>query len=336
MAKKTQKKAAKKKTAKKSGKKKSTPAVSPDAISQALLDHVTDIAGKCKAAAIFVYADALVEQNLPLPKALKKKAYYITRNAQQDQDQQDASKKFIRVPDVRLSRIGQVKIAIFMALSQGIIKQGDTVVCLTGIARSGNIDTVIVSQLGREYEIFSTTDAMDQTPSQIRADVLEKIINLASQLGSEGREGKPVGAIFVLGDTDSVIPLTRQLVLNPFQGYPDGERNILDESFEETIKEFSTIDGAFIIRGDGVVETCGSYLKTASQKEFELPRGLGARHHAAAAITAVTDAIAIVVSESTGTVTIFRAGKILTEIEKPRRVGAAQHPPAQPPESPME
>lgn len=335
MARKTQKKTTKKKNTSKSA-RKSKPVVSPDAISQALLDHVTDIAEKCRAAAIFVYADALVEQTLPLPKALKKKAYYITRNAQQDQDQKDAAKKYIRVPDVRLSRIGQVKIAIFMALSQGIIRQGDTVVCLTGIARSGNIDTVIVSQLGREYEIFSTTDTIDQTPSQIRADVLEKVINLASQLGSEGREGKPVGAIFVLGDTDRVIPLTKQLVLNPFQGYPENERNILDESFEETIKEFSTIDGAFIIRGDGVVETCGSYLKTASQKEFELPRGLGARHHAAAAITAVTDAIAVVVSESTGTVTIFRAGKILTEIEKPRRIGAAADPAAQNPETPIE
>ena len=35
----------------------------------------------------------------------------------------------------------------------------------------------------------------------------------------------------------------------------------------------------------------------------------------------MTDALAITVSESTGTVTIFRKGKILVEIEPPRRVG---------------
>jgi hypothetical protein len=71
-------------------------------------------------------------------------------------------------------------------------------------------------------------------------------------------------------------------------------------------------------RGDGVMETCGAYIRTASQEEFELPRGLGARHHAAAAITAVTDSTAVTVSESTGSVTIFRGGRIITEIQKPR------------------
>jgi len=48
-------------------------------------------------------------------------------------------------------------------------------------------------------------------------------------------------------------------------------------------------------------------------------RGLGARHQAAAAITAVTNSVAVRVSQSTGTVTIFRRGAIVTEIEEPRR-----------------
>jgi len=127
--------------------------------------------------------------------------------------------------------------------------------------------------------------------------------------------------MFIVGDTEHVIPLTRQFVLNPFKGYPPAERNILDASLEETVKELATLDGAFIVRGDGAMETCGSYIRTASQEEFELPRGLGARHHAAAAISAVTDCIAVTVSESTGSVTIFRGGRIVTEIQKPRSTG---------------
>ena len=76
------------------------------------------------------------------------------------------------------------------------------------------------------------------------------------------------------------------------------------------------------------METCGAYLRTASQEEFELPRGLGARHHAAAAITAVTDSIAVTVSASTGSITIFRRGRIITEIQKPRSTGdkSSLHP----------
>ena len=89
----------------------------------------------------------------------------------------------------------------------------------------------------------------------------------------------------------------------------------------ETIKEFSSIDGAFIIHGDGVIENCGTYLKTAGQEEFESPRGLGARHHSVAGITSLADCIAITVSESTGIVTVFRGGQILTEIERQRSFG---------------
>lgn len=300
--------------------KKAQPAVSPEIITEALLDYIGSIAEKCQASAIFVYADAIDGKFFPLPESLKSKVYYVTRTQAEIEDKRAAGSRYLRVPNVRLSRVGQVKIAIFLALAQGIIKQGDTVVFLSGMAQSGNLDTVIVSQVGREYEMFTTTDSSNQTPSRVRSEVVERVIDIASELGSEGREGKSVGSLFVIGDTERVISLTRQLVLNPFQGYPESDRNILDESFEETIKEFSTIDGAFIVRGDGIVETCGAYIKTASQKEFELPRGLGARHHAAAAITAVTDAIAVVVSESTGTVTVFRSGKILTEIDKPRRI----------------
>lgn len=86
------------------------------------------------------------------------------------------------------------------------------------------------------------------------------------------------------------------------------------------MKELSTIDGAFITIGEGVVEACGVYLKAAlnDEEEYSLPQGLGARHHAAAGITSVTDSIAITVSESTGTVAVFRGGRIVTEIEKPQ------------------
>ena len=171
--------------------------------------------------------------------------------------------------------------------------------------------------------MFATSkdQAGNETPSDISPEVLDRIIEVASELGNEGREGKPVGALFVIGDTDQVLPLTRQLILNPFKGYPKGDRNILSASLEETIKELASIDGAFIIRGDGLIESCGTYLKTASQEEYKLPQGLGARHHAAAAITSVTDSISVTVSESTGTVTVFRHGAIITEIEKPRSIG---------------
>jgi diadenylate cyclase len=142
-------------------------------------------------------------------------------------------------------------------------------------------------------------------------------LTLASELGIEGREGRPVGTLFVLGDSDRVLSQSHQLVINPFHGYPEAERNVLDPKLEETIKEFSAIDGAFIIRGDGVVLSAGRYLAPRSKLEEPLPQGLGTRHEAAASVTATTDAITLCVSQSTGTISIFKQGRLIADIAKP-------------------
>jgi len=292
-----------------------------DLITCSLAEHVGDIARACGATALFVYADALGGRELQLPEDLK--VYYVTRTAGEEREQEEKHRTVLRVPNVPLTRTSQAKMAVFLALSRGLIKLGDVVVCLAGLPGSGSLDTLIVAQVGREYEMFAISRADDQSPPDVRPEVLERVLEIASELGSEGREGKPVGAFFVVGDSERVLPLTKQLILNPFQGYPEDQRNILSDALEETIKELSTVDGAFIIRGDGVIETCGAYVKVASQDEYDLPQGLGARHQAAAAITAVTNAAAVTVSESTGTVSVFRGGRILVEIEKPRALGLA-------------
>jgi DNA integrity scanning protein DisA with diadenylate cyclase activity len=60
--------------------------------------------------------------------------------------------------------------------------------------------------------------------------------------------------------------------------------------------------------------TAGSYLLPNIPGQ-ELPSGYGARHEAAAGITATTDAIAIVISESTRQVSVFRKGAMITALD---------------------
>jgi diadenylate cyclase len=290
------------------------------AISRSLLAHLPDLVESCDATALFIYVDAVDEQvDVSLP-ALSARVFHVTKAPMRTAEGESQGIEYLRVPNVPLTRIGQVKIAVFLALSKGLIRQGDRVVFLTGLAAAKTLDTIVVTEVGSEYEIFAPGADLTASSCEVLPEVVERVVDIACELGSEGREGRVLGTMFVVGDANRVMPLTRQLVLNPFKGYPPGERNILDYSLEETVKELATLDGAFIIRGDGVMETCGAYIRTASQEEFELPRGLGARHHAAAAITAVTDSIAVTVSESTGSITIFRGGRILTEIQKPRSV----------------
>jgi DNA integrity scanning protein DisA with diadenylate cyclase activity len=152
-------------------------------------------------------------------------------------------------------------------------------------------------------------------PQDVRPEVFERAVTLASHLAAEGREGRPVGTLFVLGDSDRVLDQSRPLVLNPFMGYAESERNLLDPELEETIKEFSALDGAFVIRGDGVVLAAGTQLLPTMPHD-RLPGGLGTRHGAAAGITACSESIALCISQSTGTVSVFRSGKLVTDIQR--------------------
>ena len=144
---------------------------------------------------------------------------------------------------------------------------------------------------------------------------MERVLAIAMELGMEGREGKKVGCLFVLGDTQKVLEFSKPLVLNPFYGYREEDRNVLNPFMDETVKEFSSIDGAFIIRGNGVIEAAGTLLRAPEYPD--LPGGLGARHAAAAAITKSTRSLAIVVSESTGHVTLLSHGDMVSLLGHP-------------------
>lgn len=229
----------------------------------------------------------------------------------------------VRVPDIPMTRAGQVKIGVLVAGAEGLVCSGDRVVSLTGLDGSGTIDTILVLDLGTEVEMFANT-AAEMLPPDVKPAVFERLLMLAGELGLEGREGRPVGTLFILGDSDAVMAQSRQLVINPFHGYPEEDRNVLDPRLEETIKEFSAIDGAFIVRGDGVLLSAGRYLNPQSESKEPLPRGLGARHEAAAGITVGTGAIAMSISQSTGTVSIFRDGRLVTDIQKPRSRGTGE------------
>jgi DNA integrity scanning protein DisA with diadenylate cyclase activity len=283
-----------------------------------VIRHATEIAREVEAQAMFAYVDALADLDLSFPDQDGRCLIYVAKTPAQHEQQKERGRNTIRVPDVPLTRPGQVKIAVLLALYRKLIRPQDTIVFLSGIAGSGSLDTISVLRVGREFEMFLAPEAHQELPPGCAPDVLECVVTIAVELGREGREGRPVGALFVLGDTERVRSLSHQLILNPFRGYAAAQRNILDERLKETIKELATIDGAFLIREDGTIESAGTYLKMGMQSGGTLPQGLGARHHAAAAITDVSDAIAVAVSASTGTVTLFGKGRILAQIEKPR------------------
>jgi len=189
--------------------------------------------------------------------------------------------------------------AVIHALSKNVVQKGDKWICLSGIPQAKVLDNLLILEFGKEFEIISSSD-LPVLSEIVMPEVFDTILTLALELSAQRREGrKTAGAIFVMGKHENVLKYSHPMVINPFQGYPEGERNILDPRLKETVKEFSSVDGAFIIREDGVILAAGRHLD-ASGDNIEIPLGLGSRHRAAAGITSLTDALAIVVSEETG------------------------------------
>ncbi len=146
------------------------------------------------------------------------------------------------------------------------------------------------------------------------SDVVCAVLRLAVEIAREGREGKAVGTAFILGDSDNVLSRSRQLILNPLAGHSENQRLITNADMRENIKELSLVDGAFVIRENGIVEAAGRYI-SIDTSGVRLPKGFGTRHVSVAAITQETKAIGIVVSESGGMVRVFACGKVIVETQ---------------------
>ena len=141
---------------------------------------------------------------------------------------------------------------------------------------------------------------------------LEPTIELAVEIAREGREGRRIGTLFTFGDADGVLAHSRPLILDPLAGHPEQSREIRDPNLRGTIKELAQLDGAFVISDKGIVVSACRYLD-AMASEIVLPYGMASRHLAGASISQVTDAVAIVVSESS-MVRVFDDGKLVAEI----------------------
>jgi DNA integrity scanning protein DisA with diadenylate cyclase activity len=142
--------------------------------------------------------------------------------------------------------------------------------------------------------------------------VLEETVSLAVEIAREGREGRKIGTLFVVGDSGEVTKRSKPLILDPLHGHPDESKQIENPDMRETIKELAQLDGAFLVSNAGVVLSAARYIDAASEN-LDLPLGLGSRHMAGASISRQTRAVAVVVSESS-MVRMFDDGELVSEI----------------------
>jgi diadenylate cyclase len=207
---------------------------------------------------------------------------------------------------LKVSRIELMSEAVEVAYIKGKIPNK----IVLGIVSIGDINSIVVmdiSDIPLIKKIAELASVVDYT-------VFKAVLNLAIDIGREGREGKKVGTAFIVGDTGKVMDMSHQIVLNPYEGHKKKDRDVKDEKSWETVKEFAQLDGMFIVDEQGYIVAAGRYLDV-NARNVELPPGLGGRHLAAAAISKCTKAIAITVSESSGVVSVYKGGKDVFTID---------------------
>lgn len=281
-----------------------------------MIEYAIKIAHEVKADYLLVCVD-VTKDIITLPEEIKKAIdlIIVTTGGQKLPACVTKYAKRLDVPNVNLTRMGKIKIAIAKGIVLGYFKRGNKVICLSGVPKFGYADSIFFIDVGKEFELL-TSDFINDVIEAVKPEVFNAALNLACELAAKGRENRKIGTMFVLGDEKKVMKLSRQMIINPFLGYSEKQRNILNPELEETIKEFSAIDGAFIVNSAGEIVTAGRHLNAALDTR-DFPAGLGSRHIAAAGITSLTKAVAIVISESSGNVSVFKNGKLFVTIKKP-------------------
>ena len=216
--------------------------------------------------------------------------------------------QFVSLP-IKFNELdGRIRYGLEGAMDSELISEGDQVVCLTTFMHSGNIDTIVRVRADE----FSHTGLYDLfVNSRADPEVVRNVFEVAIELGKKGQKGKPVGALFVVGDAGKVMNKSRPLSYNPFE---KSHVHVGDPIVNVMLKEFSRLDGAFVISDGGKIVSAYRYLEPAAEG-VDIPKGLGARHMAAGAITRDTNATAIVLSESDGMVRAFKAGELILELD---------------------
>ncbi|MBN2476741.1 MAG: DNA integrity scanning protein DisA nucleotide-binding domain protein [Pirellulales bacterium] len=203
--------------------------------------------------------------------------------------------------------------SVLEAVADDLLAPGACVVALYSGFDADSLDSVSLISLDEHLNRLTGRD-LRQLETRVPLDTLKMVVDLAVEIGREGREGKPVGTLFVVGDARKVLACSRPAGFDPVKGYNRKERTLADVRVREGVKEIAQMDGAIIVSADGTVEAACRYLD-CSAAEVTLSKGLGARHWAAAAVSRATNAVAVTVSQTNGTVRIFQSGEVVLRIE---------------------
>ena len=165
-----------------------------------------------------------------------------------------------------------------------------------------SIPVIFQPELRRALERLGRTGSL--LTSSAREQDVSQVIAVASQALSERRHG-------------ALIVLERETGLGEYVGTGIGMDAAVTQELLETIFFPNTAlhDGAVIIRSNRIV-AAACVLPLVENLSGE--RHLGTRHQAALGVTVGTDAVAVVVSEETGIISVAHNGRIIRRLDANR------------------
>jgi DNA integrity scanning protein DisA with diadenylate cyclase activity len=296
------------------------PIVVPKATVPPLLSMAWEAAVRVGAKGILILPEGPVDWDSALASSVDEIAVYVASATRRHLDSARRAGLIaieLEVGPDEVSISERITLALIEAVANDLLREGAKVVVVYSGFEAETLDSMAVIRLGEHLERLSAHD-LRAIETSVPFETLKAVLDVAVEIGREGREGKPVGTLIVVGDVRNVLPRTRPIGFDPFKGYRRKERNVRDSRVREAIKEIAQMDGAFIVARDGTVEAA-CRIVDAPVTGLTLSKGLGTRHWAAAAITKVTKALSVVVSQSNGAVRLFQNGESIL------RVTPAQH-----------
>lgn len=281
---------------------------------QVVVNAAVKLAEELKSKAIIITGDADFEKPdtpIPLYFASSKQKNIIDHLVASSKTKEEKTKEILdKIGQQASGKIEHVENISAIEFIMDEITEGNVI----GIVESKDSYAIVVHNL----EENTIVKKMKECDERVASYILRAILKIAFDISNTGREGKQIGTAFIVGDVEEVMMRSHQMILNPYAGQEDSDRDLKDRKNWESVKEFAQLDGVFVISEEGMVEAAGRYLDVDA-RDIDVEKGLGGRHVSAAAITRDTVSIAITVSQSGGVIHIYMDGKELMYIESTER-----------------
>ncbi|QDT65113.1 DNA integrity scanning protein DisA nucleotide-binding domain protein [Calycomorphotria hydatis] len=287
--------------------------VAPSESMQSLIDSAVRLAASHNAQAVILLADVPYSFREIREQLLEHRLVVASEKPNVQEAAKEDGIDLVPIQHEPQTRQLQLSQALLEGIADELLAPREPVVAIYSLFDRDKLDTVSVVSLAEQLSKLTARD-LRRLETTVPLETLRIVVDIAVEIGREGREGKSVGTLFVVGDHRKVMKMSHEQVHDPFRGYGARDRMIRSPRVQESIKEIAQLDGAFIVSSGGQVQAAGRHID-APATGLTLSKGLGSRHWSAAAISKQSKAIAIAVSESTGTVRIFQDGYVVLRIE---------------------